>query len=133
MKTRAFRFLLPVIFGAALTALLGCGTTRRQAPETGAGNSTEATANPQATTLVMRGQHVFYTNCSRCHPGGERGRGPALNNKPLPDFAIRFQVRHGGGGMPAFPESSLSNNDLQAVIAYLKTLRHHRPANQAAR
>ena len=130
MKTRALRLMiLPAVFGAALT---GCGTARRQAPEMGATNWVQAAANPRAASLVTRGQYVFYTHCFRCHPGGAGGLGPALNEKPLPEPAIRFQVRHGLGAMPAFPESALSKDDLEAVIVYLKTLRRQPAEDQAA-
>jgi mono/diheme cytochrome c family protein len=63
--------------------------------------------------------------CSQCHPGGEAVLGPAINNKPLPAFLIRFQVRHGLGAMPAFSEERVTDSDLTDVIAYLKALRQH--------
>jgi mono/diheme cytochrome c family protein len=31
-------------------------------------------------------------------------------------------VRHGGSGMPAFPESELSDDALKQIVDYLKTL-----------
>ncbi|MDC4226474.1 MAG: cytochrome c [Candidatus Manganitrophus sp.] len=57
-------------------------------------------------------------------PEGEAGLGPALNNKPLPGWMIRFQVRHGLGAMPAFSEKEISDRELDdLVIAYLKAFR----------
>ena len=61
--------------------------------------------------------------CYTCHPGGAGGLGPALNNKALPASAIRLQVRHGFGVMPAFSEQQISQDQLDALIAFLKALR----------
>nr|MBP7323931.1 cytochrome c [Deltaproteobacteria bacterium] len=63
--------------------------------------------------------------CHPCHPGGEAGLGPALNNEPLPDFMIGLQVRHGFGAMPSFLDKRLSDQELEDLLTYLKTLRHH--------
>jgi mono/diheme cytochrome c family protein len=75
---------------------------------------------------LVRGEVAFDRHCSRCHPGGDHGLGPAINNKPLPAFLIRFQVRHGLGAMPAISAQELPREDLDAVVAYLQTLRRHR-------
>lgn len=72
---------------------------------------------------VAHGQQVWMARCDKCHPGGDAGLGPALNNKPLPGFMVSFQARHGMGAMPAFTEEELPKPDLQAVEAYLKELR----------
>ena len=65
--------------------------------------------------------------CNKCHPGGEAGLGPALNNKPLPDFLVRYQTRSGAGAMPPFDPDELSDKDLADVTAYLKALRGKGP------
>lgn len=106
---------LPLILLVPL--LSGC-SARRSEPIVG--------PLPSPSPEVARGEVAFDLHCSRCHPGGEHGLGPAINNKPLPGFLIRFQVRHGLGAMPAIPERELSREDLDAVVAYLKTLRRHR-------
>ena len=103
---------------AALLALwlAGCASARRGEPLRGPIALDERSA---------RGREVFQRSCHGCHPDGEGGLGPALNNKPLPSFVIRYQVRHGLGTMPSFPKERLSDEDLDAVVAYLKRLRHH--------
>lgn len=73
-------------------------------------------------STVARGRAVFMAKCDKCHPGGGAGLGPALNNKPLPAFLIRFQARHGLGAMPAFAEDELPQADLKEVADYLKSL-----------
>lgn len=56
--------------------------------------------------------------CYKCHPSGEAGLGPGLLNKP--GFAIRMQVRHGFGAMPAFKKNRINKEDMDALIAYIK-------------
>lgn len=51
---------------------------------------------------------------------------PALNNKPLPKFVVRYQVRLGGGTMPAFSREQLSDKDLDSLVDYVAYLRHPR-------
>ena len=60
------------------------------------------------------------TSCHQCHPGGKAGLGPAINNKPLPGFMIKLQSRAGVGAMPGFSSSELSDEELNAIVAYLK-------------
>lgn len=72
---------------------------------------------------VQDGMLLFDTYCNSCHPGGASGLGPAINNKPLPGFLIRFQIRHGLGAMPAFKEEVISDEESKKIVAYLKKLR----------
>jgi mono/diheme cytochrome c family protein len=75
---------------------------------------------------AMHGETVFMEHCHSCHPGGEAGLGPALNNKPLPGWAMRVQIRMGVGAMPAFSDREIAPENLDALIAYLHELRDHR-------
>lgn len=68
-----------------------------------------------------RGEVLFMAYCQRCHPQGEAGLGPAINH--IPEFAKRFQIRHGAGVMPAFGEESVSEKELDQMLSYLKTLK----------
>jgi mono/diheme cytochrome c family protein len=99
----------------AALALAACTSPRRSEPLSGP----FVPASPD----VARGEHVFMAHCHLCHPGGEAGLGPSLNDKPLPGFAIRTQVRAGLGAMPAFAPEEVSAADLDAVIAYLRARR----------
>ena len=100
----------------ALVAIAaGCGSARRSEPLVGAFRPSSAT--------VARGERVFMANCHQCHPGGEAGLGPAINNKPLPGALIRLQVREGLGAMPAFAANEISNADLDALLAYIRARR----------
>jgi len=97
---------------------VGCGSPRRDEP---------STPPLQASSeSIQTGQRVFAAYCYECHPGGAAGLAPAINNKPLPGFLIKFQVRHGLGAMPAFSKQELPPEELDDLVRYLKELRHHR-------
>jgi mono/diheme cytochrome c family protein len=66
---------------------------------------------------------VFMHQCNQCHILGGPGLGPGLNDKPLPALAIKTQVRQGIGTMPAFSESDISNEQLDALVTYMQELR----------
>ena len=109
-----------------LLSLSYCGTARRGTPL-----YAPLTVENAA---VANGETVYMTSCQKCHPGGAAGLGPAINDKPLPGFLLRFQVRNGLGVMPAFKEDVISDEQLDDLVAYLKALRKAKeePA-QAAR
>jgi mono/diheme cytochrome c family protein len=102
---------------------LACGTARRRPPLGPA---------PALSEQAATGQVAFMEKCNRCHPGGEAGLGPALNDKPVPDFLKRFQVRKGLGTMPHFSQQEPSDPELDAILEYLKAL-HQNPSPEAGR
>lgn len=102
---------------AVLLLIVGCGSARRDEPI--------APPISLSSRPALLGEEVFMHRCNQCHPRGEAGLGPALNNKPLPGFMVKFQVRHGLGAMPAFSEKELSDFDLNNVVAYIKTIRRN--------
>jgi hypothetical protein len=100
---------------ALLSLLVACHSTRRGEPITG--------PIPISDPKILRGRLVFYRNCHQCHPGGEAGLGPALNNKPAPVFLMKTQVRVGLGAMPPFTKDQIPPEELDDLMAYLITLR----------
>jgi len=85
---------------------------------------------PTATAIpgppgVATGDRIFAQFCNSCHPGGERGAGPAL--KPLlaarTDEQIREIVRHGKVPMPGYSDKSISDDDLTSLVMYLRTIK----------
>jgi mono/diheme cytochrome c family protein len=105
-----------MILAVLACALVGCGTARRSEPLVGA---------PQlASANEVHGQRLFMQLCNQCHPGGDAGLAPALNNKPAPAPAIKLQVREGLGRMPAFPASELDGRGLDDLVSYVLRLRH---------
>jgi mono/diheme cytochrome c family protein len=79
------------------------------------------------------GRHVFDASCARCHePYSSRGlHGPSLHNlykkqylpsgMPANDDRITEVIVRGRAKMPAFG-NSLSEAQIEALLAYLKTL-----------
>jgi mono/diheme cytochrome c family protein len=107
-----------VLVAASLAlVLVACGSARRSEP----------IAGPLAidSNDMAAGQKVWMQNCDACHIGGEGGLGPALNDKPLPEFAMRTQVRQGLGAMPAFDEREIDGKELDDLMLYVRQLRKH--------
>lgn len=102
---------------SSLVLLPGCGSARRSEPIAG--------PMPVANAPLTEGRKLFMRSCDQCHPRGEAGLAPALNNKPVPTFLMKFQVRHGLGAMPSFSKEDISDEDLGKIILYLQALRHH--------
>jgi quinoprotein glucose dehydrogenase len=69
------------------------------------------------------GRKVYETLCLPCHGADRLGLGvaPPLRGLRfrLSDDKIIQQVRQGKNGMPAFPETSLSESNLQSLVDYL--------------
>jgi mono/diheme cytochrome c family protein len=72
---------------------------------------------------LERGRMSFNQHCHRCHPGGEGGLGPSLNDKPAPAFLLKTQIRVGLGTMPRFDEKLIPSGELDDLVAYMKELR----------
>jgi cytochrome c2 len=74
------------------------------------------------------GREVFKANCQRCHPNGESGVGPPLNNIYLPGFLMRARVRSRAfllwtGRMPSFKKHEISKKEMDDLIYYLKDMK----------
>jgi hypothetical protein len=84
-------------------------------------------AMPDSVGIVLsrneyQGMRLFMMNCNKCHPGGEKGFGPSLIDKNLPDFLIHFQVRNGLGDMPAFTKEQLPKEDVKKIVLFIHAL-----------
>lgn len=88
-----------------------CGGSRQSEPVTGKPTPLDA--------KELAGQRVFMRECNGCHPQGDGGLGPALNDKPVPAAAIELQVREGLGAMPAFDEREITSEELDALVAFM--------------
>jgi mono/diheme cytochrome c family protein len=112
----------PVLIVIALTLVLlvgACATARKTEPLAPRLNLSDP--------KVAHGQKVFFQHCHQCHPHGQGGLGPAIVNKPLPEFLMNFQVRHGLGTMPSFGADKISPQDLEALMEYIKIVRENQP------
>ena len=75
--------------------------------------------------VVSRGRQIFVRHCAQCHGFDARGyEGTDLHNIHAGDKLVR-QVIIGGirGEMPAYG-TFLSEADVQALMAYLRTVRN---------
>jgi ubiquinol-cytochrome c reductase cytochrome c subunit len=78
---------------------------------------------------LTRGRVIFEENCQQCH--GAVGTGAVAGfgwiAPPLPianDVQVAEAVRVGPGIMPRFDEHAISGRDLDALVAYVRTLHH---------
>jgi mono/diheme cytochrome c family protein len=101
---------------AVVSLSAGCGYSRRSAPLVGP---------MQLNAEEQKGQLVFYRHCNECHPQGEAGLGPSLNDKALPKLGIKSQVRHALPPMPKFDDSMIAEADLDALTSYVDALHRH--------
>ena len=121
MLKRSIHLYLPSLL---LLVVVGCGTAKRGEPISGPLNL--------ETEQLKRGQIVYMNNCQKCHPGGEAGVGPSINNVPLTKGMIKFRVRSkafllGLGRMPSFKEDEISGDDLDALVNYIKAMKQNKP------
>ena len=101
-----------------------------------AAQSPSSAASPALTDQQKMGKGLFLQNCSLCHlpnrpnvKSTEEGTsvGPRLNGrlsgpKPLPEAVARTFIQKGvEGKMPGF-QYGLEPKEIDAIIAYLKTL-----------
>jgi cytochrome c6 len=115
-RGRAARFrTFAIIVGAAAAISL-------------AGFASRATAIPGADSSA--GQQTFTTNCVVCHaadgtgsPTGKALKAPDLNSDAVQKMTVaqmEQQVSDGKNNMPPF-KSSLSKEQIQGVVAYIRT------------
>ena len=70
-------------------------------------------------------KELFATVCGWCHSSGgrEAGKGPKLMDTTLTDGEIAYRIRTGKTGqMPAFG-SALNDQQIAAVVAYIRNLK----------
>ena len=99
-------------------ALFGCSGGGSTAHEVAASYEGPIASKDKAT-----GADVYESFCEGCHPGGAKGKGPAIADLAWSPGAMRQQVREGERKMPAFGEDKISTRELEALLAYLKTIR----------
>ena len=112
-----------VAIGLGLTACGGSGgSVEEPSPEGSSGGESAGYEGAITSTDVAQGKELFATHCDDCHPGGEEDVGPSLIADPHTPARIRQQIREGSGKMRPFPEKRISNEDLEALLAYLASI-----------
>jgi mono/diheme cytochrome c family protein len=87
--------------------------------------NTLSAAGPAPEGEPRRGRSLFDRNCAHCHGNDARGdEGPSLHNLTLSDARIAKRIKDGiKGEMPRFG-AKLNDADVEALIAYLRTLKN---------
>ena len=87
--------------------------------------STEPVSHGPVTLTLdeFEGMKLFMRHCNKCHPGGEKGKGPSLNDKALPKFLVHWQVRLGVGDMPKFTDEQIPREQVKQIAAFVKRMR----------
>src|SRR6266568_3674354 len=87
-------------------------------------NIVSATASPILEREAERGHRLFDRNCAHCHGDDARGdEGPSLYDLKKSDARITKIIKEGiQGEMPTFGKK-FEDADVQALIAYLRTLK----------
>lgn len=96
---------------------------KRQQAESSAARSTNLT-----------GEQIFIRSCNTCHPAGKLGMGPSLIDidKRYPeDAALKQLIRKGKGIMPPQPASTINEEELNHLVAYLRKLTKELQENEA--
>jgi ubiquinol-cytochrome c reductase cytochrome c subunit len=77
---------------------------------------------------LARGLHLFTENCAGCHQVAGQGGYVTDTKVPVLQHAtpreIAEAVRIGPYVMPSFDKHDISNHDLNAIVAYVRHLRH---------
>jgi mono/diheme cytochrome c family protein len=75
-------------------------------------------------SLVVSGQKLFLMNCAHCHAEDASGdEGPDLHGLRKTDERLRLLIKNGiKGEMPRFGEK-LVDRDVDALVAFLDSLR----------
>jgi mono/diheme cytochrome c family protein len=92
---------------------------------------------PQSRTGLVatsenRGQILFGRYCDSCHTGGREMIGPSLRTAQFKgqytsaDKLIEF-VRTGGFDMPAYPQTLVSDEEIQKIAEYVLSLPEEAP------
>lgn len=71
--------------------------------------------------MFKSGQEAFEKICARCHTGRPDAVGPEFFSKGYDADTIKYFVRNGFAGMPAFTESMVDNATLDELAAYVAT------------
>ena len=81
--------------------------------------------NPE--TGEVNGEKIFQYYCTRCHgPKGDRmvGQAPDLTKSNIEDDAIRKMILYGSDKGMASYQSLISEEELPALVEYVKSLRN---------
>jgi len=116
--------ILAIVSGLAAVSIAFAAGEMIRPKATTASCATERLVIPPAGTQAHQGYTLFLMNCAHCHGNDARGdEGPSLYDLRKSDARITKLVKEGiKGEMPRFG-TKLNDADIQALIAYLRTLK----------
>ena len=81
-------------------------------------------SNAVESSRIIQGRSLFADNCSSCHGDSAEGAfGPSLRSLDTSDSVAIMTIKNGAKGkMPPFG-NKLSESNIQAIIAYLHSLK----------
>jgi mono/diheme cytochrome c family protein len=119
----AFLLLTAICVGSASALAQGpMSSNPAPAPPSPA---TPPSADGKSAKAPLDVKSLFASTCGWCHSNGGRspGKGPQLMGTTLTDAEIANRIRNGKTGqMPAFG-STFSDDDIKAIIRYIRELR----------
>ena len=115
--------VFPMAFAAvAAASAQGPMSSGYKAPQPSAEQTPASAKDAKAPLDVNK---LFASTCGWCHSNGGRtaGKGPQLMGTTLTDAEIANRIRNGKPGqMPAFG-SAFSDDDIKAIIRYIRDLK----------
>ncbi len=107
----------------AAFALVSCA--RNHANDRGAASvSAPGSETASLSDRMPAGRVLFLKNCAHCHGADAHGdEGPDLHDLDWTDEQIARRIRNGKKGQMTAFAGKLSADDIQAVVAYLRTLK----------
>jgi mono/diheme cytochrome c family protein len=100
----------------------GGGGSSKAEGESSSGGEAGGYEGPVASTDATHGKEVFANFCDDCHPDGGEDVGPSLIAHPHTPARLRKQIREGSGKMRPFSAKRLSDEDMEAILAWLASV-----------
>src|SRR5262245_3716186 len=120
----SYRLTLAVLLAFGAGAALQQASAGDKSPDTATEALGSANNGPSKLEAVDRGRALFMKNCAHCHGEDARGdEGPDLHGLRKSDEWIARRIRNGlKGEMTAFGDK-FSQEDMNALVAFLRSLR----------
>jgi cytochrome c553 len=108
-----------------LFVLVGVGCSSPKVIRSGDGtSSTQMVSRSVQTVIPSGGQKLFLKNCAHCHGSDGTGDdGPDLHNLDWADEQIARRIRVGKKGQMTAFGGKLSDDEIRAVVGYLRGLK----------
>ncbi|KXX69882.1 hypothetical protein AVL50_13430 [Flammeovirga sp. SJP92] len=125
IATKKFNKILMVLSLFCLIMAYGMAEMHRASAKKQLTGGTDTVETADGT--VLSGKDLFTKKCSQCHGidgDAQRSNAPKLSESKLGDAEIKHLVRNGKGIMFSFSEKDISNEELEAITKYAKSLRN---------